>query len=74
MKEVMVLYILKKNQNHIPNSLAYIVVCINNKLSKPIVLYRGKSGVYIFIDEIFEEYDYSKKGCMNILIKILSCL
>ena len=61
MKEVMILYILKKNQNHIPNSLAYIVVCINNKLSKPIVLYRGKSGVYIFIDEIFEEYDYSKK-------------
>ena len=39
----MMLHILKKNQNHIPNSFAYKVLSSDNKLSKPVVLYRGKN-------------------------------
>ena len=36
----------KKNQNHIPNSFPYQVLYIDNKLSKPVVLYRGKNAVH----------------------------
>ena len=56
----MILHILKKknkNQNHIPNSFAFKVVSIDNKLSKPVVLYRGKNAVYknSVMDEHFNE-------------------
>ena len=39
----------KKYQDHIPCSFAYKVVCIDNKLSKDVVLYRGKNAVFKFI-------------------------
>ena len=42
----MMLHILKKNQNHIPNSFAYKVLSSDNKLSKPVVLYKGKNAVH----------------------------
>ena len=32
----------EKYQKHIPCSFAYKVVCIDDKFSKPVVLYRGK--------------------------------
>ena len=48
----------KKHQDHICDSFAYKVVCIDDKLSKPIVLYRSKNAVYKFIDAILEEYYY----------------
>ena len=32
----------EKYQKHIPCSFAYQVVCIDDKFSKPVVLYRGK--------------------------------
>ena len=51
----------EKYQNHIPCSFAYKVVCIDNKLSKKVVLYRGKNAVYRFIKAILEEYDDCKK-------------
>ena len=35
----------KKYQDHIPCSFAYKVVCIDNKFSKDIALYRGKNAV-----------------------------
>ena len=63
----------EKYQDHIPCSFAYKVVCIDDKLSKPAVLYRGKSVINRFIEAILEEYDYCKKVIKNILIKILSC-
>ena len=49
-----------KNQDHLPCSFAYKVVCIDNKYSKDIVLYRGKNAVFKFIRSIFKEYDYCK--------------
>ena len=51
----------KKYQDHILCSFAYKVVCIDNRFSKPIVVYRGKNAVYEFIKAIRKEYKYCKK-------------
>ena len=40
---------------------AYKVVCIDDKFSKPIVIYRGENAAYEFIKVIFKEYKYCKK-------------
>ena len=51
----------EKYQDHIPCSFAYKVVCIDDKFSKPAVLYRGKNAVNRFIKAILKEYDYFKR-------------
>ena len=51
----------KKYQEHIPYSFAYKVVCFDNKFSKPVVLYRGKSAGNKFIEAILKENEYCKK-------------
>ena len=51
----------KKYQEHIPCNYAYNVVCVEDKLSKPIFLYRRKNTVSKFIKTILEECDYCKK-------------
>ena len=51
----------KKYQDHIPCSFAYKVVCVDNKYSKKIVLYRGKNAVNVFVKMVFNEYSYCKK-------------
>ena len=48
----------KKYQDHIPCSFAYKVVCIDDKFSKPIVVYRGKNTAYEFIKTILKEYKH----------------
>ena len=50
-----------KYQNYILCSLFYKLVCVDNKFSKPIVLYRGENAAYKFIEAIFEENEYCKK-------------
>ena len=50
----------EKYQSHIPCSFAYKVVCIDNKFSKKVVLYRRKNAVYKFIEEILSEYSYCR--------------
>ena len=40
----------KKYQTHIPRRFAYKVVCIDDKVSKPVVLYGGKNAVNKFIE------------------------
>ena len=57
----------EKSQNYIPCSFAYKVVCVNDRFNKPLVLYRGKSGIHRFIKEVLQEYDY----CKNIIKKTL---
>ena len=64
----------EKYQSDIPCSFAYKVVCIDNKFSKKVVLYRGKNAVYKFIVAILSEYIYCSEVIKNILIKILLCL
>ena len=51
----------KKYQDHIPCSVAYKVVCVDNKFSKKIVLYRGKNAVNKLIKLIFNECNYCRE-------------
>ena len=51
----------KKYQDHVPCSFAYKVVCVDDKYSKDVVLYRGKNAVSKFIVPILREYDYCRK-------------
>ena len=60
MLEIIISY-TGKYQAHIPCNFAYKVVCVDDKFSKPVVLYRGKNAVYRFIETIPGEYDYYKK-------------
>ena len=51
----------EKHQNHIPCSFSYKLVCVDNKFSKPIVVYRGGNTAYRFIAAILQECEYCKK-------------
>ena len=51
----------KKYNDHVPCSYAYKIVCINDRYSKPIVVYRGENTIYEFIKAILKEYKYCKK-------------
>ena len=51
----------EKYQDHIPCSFAYKIVCVDNKFSKDVVLYRRKNTACKFIGVVPEEYDYCKK-------------
>ena len=51
----------KKYQDHVPCSFAYKLVCVDDKFSKFIVVFRGENAVYEFIKAILKEYQYSKK-------------
>ena len=52
----------KKYQDHIPCSFAYKLVCVDDKFTKPIVVFRGENAAYEFIKEILKEYQYCKKA------------
>ena len=52
---------ISKYQDHIPCSFAYKLVCVDDKFSKDVVLYRGKNAVYKFIQCILKEYDYCRR-------------
>ena len=51
----------KKCHDRVPCSYAFKVVCIDNRFSKPIVVYRGGNAAYEFIKAILKEYKYCKK-------------
>ena len=51
----------KKNQDHVPCSFAYKVVCVDDRFTKPNVVYRGENAAYEFIKAIPKEYKYCKK-------------
>ena len=59
--KVMKVLTQKKYQDHVPCSFAYKVVCIDDKFSKPIVVFRGENAAYEFIKAILKEYEYCKK-------------
>ena len=50
----------EKNQNYIPCSLGYKVICVDDNFGKTVVLYRGENVVYKFIEVILKEYIYWK--------------
>ena len=51
----------KKYHEHVPCSYAYKVVCIDDRFSKSIVVFRGKNAAYEFIKSILEEHEYCRK-------------
>ena len=51
----------KTYQDHVCCSFAYKVVCIDDRFTKPIVVYRGENAAYEFIKAILKEYKYCKK-------------
>ena len=55
----------KEYQDHIPCSFAYKLVCIDDRFSKPIVVYRGENAAYKFFEAILEECEYCKKVVKN---------
>ena len=42
-------------QDHIPCSFAYKIVCIDDRFTKPIIIYRGENAACEFIKAILEE-------------------
>ena len=51
----------KKYQDYIPCSFAYKVVCVDDRFTKPIVVYRVKNAAYEFIKAILKEDKHCKK-------------
>ena len=51
----------KKYQDHNPCSFAYKRVCINERFTEPLVVFRGENAAYVFIKAILNDYEYCKK-------------
>ena len=51
----------KKYQDHISCSFAYKLVWVDDKFTKPMVVFRGEIAAYEFIKAILKEYQYCKK-------------
>ena len=51
----------KKYKNHVPCSFTYKLVCIDDRFTKPIFVYRGENAACEFIKAIPKEYKYCKK-------------
>ena len=47
----------KKYQDHITCSFAYKLVCVDDKFSKPIVVFRGENTAFRFFEAILKEYE-----------------
>ena len=51
----------KKYQDHIPCSFAYKLVCVDDRFSKPVIVYRGETPAYKLFEAILKEFNYCKK-------------
>ena len=51
----------KKYQDHIPCSFAYKLVCVDDKFTNPIIVFRDENAAYVFIKAILKEHEYCKK-------------
>ena len=50
-----------KYHNHISCSFDYKLVCIDDRFSKPILVFRDENAAYKFIKAILKEYEHCKK-------------
>ena len=48
-------------QDHIPCSFAYKLIRVDDKFTKPIVVFRGENAAYEFIKATLKEFKYCKK-------------
>ena len=51
----------KKYHEHVPCSYSYKVVCIDDRFSKPIVVFRSENAACEFIKVIFKGYKHCKE-------------
>ena len=51
----------KKYKDHIPCNFAYKLASVDEKCTKPTVIFRGKNAAYEFIKAILKEVEYCKK-------------
>ena len=51
----------KEYQDRIPCSFADKLVCVDDRFSKSIVVFRGKSAAYEFVKAILKVFEYCKK-------------
>ena len=51
----------QKYQDHIPCSFASKFVCVDEKFTKPMAVFRGENAAFNFIEAILKEYEYYKK-------------
>ena len=51
----------EKYQDHILCSFAYKLICVNDKFTKPIIVFRDQNAAYQFIKAILKEHEYCKK-------------
>ena len=49
-----------KIQHHVPCGFGYKLVCVDDRFTKDIVIYKGKGCVDKFVDAILSEYEYYK--------------
>ena len=54
-------FIHKTYQDDIPCSFSYKVVCVDDKFSKRIDVYRGENAAFEFIKAILKEYKHCRK-------------
>ena len=60
-----------KECDHVPCVFGYKVVCVDDRFSKDVVVYRGEDCVNRFISCILNEYEYCRKVCKNYFNKSL---
>ena len=51
----------KKFEDHVSCSFTYKLVCVDDKFTKPIVVFRGENATYEFIETILKKYEYYTK-------------
>ena len=51
----------KNYQDHVPCGFAYKVLCVDDRFTKPIVVYRGENAAYEFIKAILKNNKYCRK-------------
>ena len=51
----------KKYQDHIPCSFAYKVVCVDDRFTKTIVVFRGENVAYQFLKQFLKRKSTAKK-------------
>ena len=48
-------------QHHVSCSFAYKLVCVDDKFTKPVVVFRVENAAYKFIEAILKNFEYCKK-------------
>ena len=64
------MFFREKYQDHVSYSFYYKLVCVDDKFSKLMFVYRSENAVNRFIEAILETYKYWKKLIKKILTKI----